>query len=131
MYATTTAAAGLASRLTLPILSDGEVVGSVILYAATPGPSTATTTSSPRRSAASAAGAVRDVTPFFYTRPEAAAGPTILSGQHDSTYVRGHAACPHRGLAATVERRPGALEARTVIGEAIGMLSHRTARAIR
>ena len=77
-FARANAAAGIASTLTLPVLDDGAVVGSVNLYAATPGAFTGHHEAIAEIFGAWAPGAVRDADLDFTTRREAEATPGRL-----------------------------------------------------
>ena len=118
MYATTTAAAGVASSLTLPILDGGQVVGSVNLYAATPRAFDGHHDALAEALGASAAGAIRDADLSFRTRLEAAAAPTVLSEQHDVHVALGIIAASQGVDIATAQERLRTAAARAGITEA-------------
>jgi GAF domain-containing protein len=80
LYAQATAAVGVASSLTLPILGDeGAVIGSVNLYAATPNAFEGHHEDLAKALGASARSAVANADLSFSTRLEAVKGPTRLT----------------------------------------------------
>lgn len=83
LYALATAAAGVASSLTLPLERGGRVVGSVNLYAATPDAFRGHHEELGAALGASAQSAVANADLSFSTRLEAVEGPARLADQDD------------------------------------------------
>jgi GAF domain-containing protein len=83
LYAKATAAAGVQSSLTLPILRAGEAIGSVNLYASTPDAFEGHHRALATALGTAAEGAVSNADLEFRTRLEAAQGPTRLADRDD------------------------------------------------
>ena len=89
LFAQATAAAGVASTLTLPILGDGRVIGSVNLYAATPTAFDGHHEEIARIFDAWAPGAVSNADLSFSTRHVAETAPDLLRADIDLTVASG------------------------------------------
>lgn len=89
MYARATAAAGVASSLSLPIIREGRVVGGVNLYASTPNAFDGRHEELARALHASAEGAVTNADLTFETRRRAAEAPARLADLEDIDIATG------------------------------------------
>ena len=83
LFSATSAAAGIRSTLTLPIETDGHVVGAINLYAATPTAFDDHHDDLARALGASAQHAIRNADLDFDTRREASAAPQRLEERQD------------------------------------------------
>ena len=83
MWARASAAAGVASSLSLPILRHGRLIGGVNLYASTPDAFDAHHAELAQALDASADGAITNADLSFSSRMEAAESPSRLADQHD------------------------------------------------
>lgn len=83
MFAQASAAAGVASSLSLPIMGEGRAVGGVNLYAATAGAFNGRHEELAAALGASAEGAVANADLAFSTRQKAAEAPARLADQND------------------------------------------------
>jgi GAF domain-containing protein len=89
LFARATAAVGVASTLTLPIIGDGHVIGSVNLYAATPTAFDGHHEAIARVFDAWAPGAVSNADLSFTTRSVAETAPDLLREDIDLTVASG------------------------------------------
>jgi GAF domain-containing protein len=105
MFARATAAAGIASTLTLPIVDRHGVVGSVNLYAATEDGFEGRHDDLANALGASAVGAVRNADLSFTTRLEAERAPETLAEQDVLNVALGIIAARHRVDMAIAEER--------------------------
>jgi GAF domain-containing protein len=125
LYAQATAAAGVASSLTLPILRAGRVVGTVNLYAATPNAFEGRHHDLADALNASAENAVANADLSFSTRLEAAQAPSRLADQDDINIALGIIAASQEVNIQTAQERLQQAAARAGITEA------QAARAVR
>jgi GAF domain-containing protein len=95
MYARASAAAGIASSLSLPLLSDGRAVGGVNLYASTPDAFDGHHEELAHALGTSASDAVTNADLSFRTRTEAAEAPERLAGNDDIQLAAGIIAQSH------------------------------------
>ncbi|MBA2464691.1 MAG: GAF domain-containing protein [Nocardioidaceae bacterium] len=118
LYAQASAAAGVASSLTLPILNTGRVIGTVNLYAATSDAFEGREDDLAQAVGASAASAVRNADLGFETRLEAARAPERLVDQNDVDIALGIIAGSQRVDIPTAQERLRQAAARAHITEA-------------
>lgn len=105
MYARATAAAGVASSLSLPIIREGRVVGGVNLYASTPHAFDGRHEALARALHASAEGAVTNADLTFETRRAAAEAPARLADLEDIDIATGIVAASQNVDIATARAR--------------------------
>jgi GAF domain-containing protein len=105
MFARATSAAGIASTLTLPILNDRAVVGSVNLYASTPDAFEGRHDELANALGASAFGAVSNADLSFDTRLDSEAAERALADQDAVNIALGIIAARHRVDMAMAEER--------------------------
>lgn len=105
LFCRATAAAGIASTLTLPIESDGVVVGSVNLYASTADAFDGRHQDLNEALETCAEGAIRNADLSFDTRGEAAKGPARLADQGDIDIALGIIAASQDVDIATAQQR--------------------------
>ena len=118
LYAQASAAAGVASSLTLPILNKDRVIGTVNLYAATSDAFEGREDDLAQAVGASAASAVRNADLGFETRLEAARAPERLVDQNDVDIALGIIAGSQRVDIPTAQERLRQAAARADITEA-------------
>jgi GAF domain-containing protein len=104
MYAQLTAATGVASSLTLPIVERARVIGSVNLYAATPDAFEGHHDALAEALGASAQHAITNADLSFSTRLAAAQSPTRLADQDDIDIAVGIIAANHEVDIPTAQR---------------------------
>ena len=125
LYAQLTAAAGVASSLTLPIMESGRVVGTVNLYASTPDAFEGRHEALAHALGASAEHAVANADLSFRTRLAAAQSPTRLADQDDINIAVGIIAASQGVDITTAQQRLQAAAARA------GISDGQAARALR
>jgi GAF domain-containing protein len=89
MFSRASAARGVASTLSLPILHEGRVVGGVNLYASSPGAFEGRHEALAEALGASAEGAITNADLSFITRQAAAEAPARLEAQNDIDMATG------------------------------------------
>jgi GAF domain-containing protein len=117
LYAQLTAAAGVASSLTLPIMESGRVVGTVNLYASTPDAFEGRHEALAQALGASAEHAIANADLSFRTRLAAARSPTRLADQDDINIAVGIIAASQGVDIAAAQQRLEAAAARAGISE--------------
>jgi GAF domain-containing protein len=117
-FARASAAAGVASTLTLPIVTDEGTVGSINLYASTPDAFDGHHEALAAAVGASAASAVTNADLSFATRLEAARGPERLADQDDVNIATGMIAAGQGVSTSTARERLREAAARAGITEA-------------
>ncbi len=125
LYAHTTAATGVASSLTLPILQQGRVIGSVNLYGATPDAFDGRHEQLARALGASAEAAVSNADLSFRTRLAAAYAPQRVADRDDVDIAVGMIAARQRVDIPIAEERLRQAAARA------GLTEGQVARVIR
>jgi GAF domain-containing protein len=125
LYAKATAAAGVASSLTLPILGEGRVVGTVNLYAAAPHAFEGHHDDLATALNASAEYAIANADLSFSTRLEAAEAPSRLADEDDINIALGIIAASQEVDIPTARERLRMAAARAAITEG------QAARAVR
>lgn len=118
MFARASAAAGVASTLSLPIVRHGRTVGTVNLYGATPDAFTGRHQELARALGASAEGAVANADLEFRTRQLAAEAPARLEDQADIDIALGIIAGSKGVDIATAQQQLRQAATRAGIGEA-------------
>lgn len=105
MFARTTAAAGIATTLTLPLMDLGSVVGTINLYASTPGAFNGSHDELANALGASALGAVTNADLSFSTRLDAERAGEVLAEQDAVNIALGIIAARHEVDMALAEER--------------------------
>jgi transcriptional regulator with GAF, ATPase, and Fis domain len=118
MFAHATAAHGVASTLTLPLLQDRDVVGSVNLYASTPEAFEGNHDELANALGASAVGAVTNADLSFSTRLVSERAPATLEDQDAIAIAVGIIAAHHRVDISTATERLRLAAARAGVSEA-------------
>jgi GAF domain-containing protein len=103
MYARASAAAGIASSLSLPLLSDGRPVGGVNLYASTPDAFDGHHEELARALGTSASNAVTNADLSFHTRTDAAEAPQRLA-EHDDIHMAAGIIAESQGVSVETAR---------------------------
>jgi GAF domain-containing protein len=117
LYARASAAAGIASSLSLTLEREGEVVGGVNLYASTPGAFTGHHAELTRALGAGATTAVRDADLSFATRQAAARAPEILRERNDLDIAYGILAARYHETVEEAQSRLADAAARAGLSE--------------
>jgi GAF domain-containing protein len=105
LFARASAAAGVASTLSLPVRDDDEVVGGINLYASAPGAFSGRAAALASALGASAEGALTDADLAFSSRLRAAAAPSQLRERHDLDVAAGVLAARYRETIADATNR--------------------------